>query len=73
MPWFRGLAGVGHRLNAESIHHKIGNFPLVACGNIRIRRCRRCRREAGHGYRASSAAIFTARKFTKCISGTCSA
>ena len=57
MPLFHGLAGLGHQLNPESVYI-IDSFPIAACDNIRIRRCRRYQGEAWRGYQASKKRYF---------------
>jgi hypothetical protein len=54
---FQVLAGLGHELNPESLY-VIDSFPIAACDNIRIRRCRRYRGEAWRGYQASKRRYF---------------
>ena len=44
-PLFHALASLGHALNPES-RYVIDSFPVAACDNIRISRCRRYRGEA---------------------------
>lgn len=57
MPLFQVLAGLGHELNQESLY-VLDSFPVAACDNIRIRRCRRYRGEAWRGYQASKRRYF---------------
>jgi hypothetical protein len=57
LPLFHGLAGLGHQLNPESVYI-IDSFPVAACDNIRIPRCRRYRGEAWRGYQASKRRYF---------------
>lgn len=57
LPLFHGLAGLGHQLNPESVY-LIDSFPIAACDNIRIPRCRRYRGEAWRGYQASKRRSF---------------
>ncbi len=57
MPLFHGLAQWGHQLNPESLYI-IDSFPVAACDNIRIPRCRRYQGEAWRGYQASKRRYF---------------
>ena len=56
-PLFHVLASLAHDTNTESLYI-IDSFPLPACDNIRIRRCRRYRGEAWRGYQASKRRYF---------------
>lgn len=56
-PLFHQLASLGHQLNPESLY-VIDSFPIPACDNIRIRRCRRYQGEAWRGYQASKKRYF---------------
>jgi len=56
-PLFEVLADVGRGLNEESLYI-IDSFPVAACDNYRIRRCRRYRGEAWRGYQASKRRYF---------------
>ncbi len=57
MPLFHGLAQCGHQLNPESLYI-IDRFPVAACDNICIPRCRRYQGEAWRGYQASKRRYF---------------
>ncbi len=48
---------MGRKLNAENLYI-IDSFPVAACDNYRIRRCRRYRGEAWRGYQASKRRYF---------------
>lgn len=56
-PLFHALASLGHEFNPESLY-VIDSFPVAACDNIRINRCRRYRGEAWRGYQASKRRYF---------------
>jgi hypothetical protein len=57
IPLFHCLASLGHPLNTESLYI-IDSFPIPACDNMRIRRCRRYQGEAWRGYQASKRRYF---------------
>jgi hypothetical protein len=56
-PLFHVLASLGHELNAANLY-VIDSFPVAACDNIRIPRCRRYRNEAWRGYQTSKRRYF---------------
>ena len=56
-PLFEVLADLGRELNPENLYI-VDSFPVAACDNYRIRRCRRYHGEAWRGYQASKRRYF---------------
>jgi len=68
-PLFGVLAGLGHAPNPESLYG-VDSFPVAACDNYRICRCRRHRGEAWRGYPASKRRYFHGVKIHRVVAAS---